>query len=100
MWYVYSIYIAVWYRYGVQRSHVGLIRCGVVVYGTACGVCGRVAVWCGVAWCVMTASYMLIEVRMMCMRPYRLLAVVRCFLGFLSDVYFPFMCDTSVLHAI
>ena len=33
----------------------------------------------GVVWCIMTASYMWIEVRMMCMRPRRLLAVVRCF---------------------
>ena len=30
--YVYSIYIAVWYRYGVQRSHVELIRRGVCVW--------------------------------------------------------------------
>lgn len=33
----------------------------------------------GVVWCIMTASYMWIEVRTMCMRPRRLLAVVRCF---------------------
>ena len=37
----------------------------------------------GVVWCIMTASYMWIEVRTMCMRPHRLLAVVRC----LDSVY-------------
>lgn len=88
--YVYSVCNAVWYRYGVQRSHLGLIRRVAAVYGAACGVCGRVAVWCGVA------SYMWIEVHTMCMHLNRLLVVVRC----LYDVYFPFMCDTSVLHAI
>lgn len=31
--YVYSVYNAVWYRYGVQRSHVGLIRRVAAVYG-------------------------------------------------------------------
>ena len=60
------------------------------VCGAACGVCGRVAVWRGVA------SYMWIEVRTMCMRPHSLLVVV----WRLYDVYFPIICDTSVLHAI
>ena len=39
----------------------------------------------GVVWRIMTASYMWIEVRMMCMRPRHLLVVVRR----LYDVYFP-----------
>ena len=40
------------------------------ICGAACGVCGRVAVWRGVA------SYMWIEVRTMRIRPLRLLVVV------------------------
>ena len=83
--YVCSIYIAVWYRYGVQRSHVGLIRRVAAVYGAACGVCGRVAVWCGVAWqviyglryarcaCVRAVFWLLCGVCMTCI--FRLCAI-------------------------
>ena len=51
--YVYSVCNTVWYRYGVHRSHVGLIWRVAVVYGAACVVCSdvwRCVGWGGVVW--------------------------------------------------